>query len=234
MIHRKTLSEEIRDSLVNLIDDGSLGPGQRLPSERELCQSFGVARTSVREALQGLICLGRAERRGNRVLVTDGPSNGEGFPNPLQVRIRELFEVRRLIEVSIVEVVACRASASQRSELVRMAAIFSQEMALAEFRACDRAFHEAVAQACGNELLRDLYDKVLDSLFRSEDFESLSRHPDAGPTRELVKLSCLDHRRISDAIMKGDIPAASAAVVSHLNLVETRLIKESGDDIKTP
>ena len=46
-------------------------------------------------------------------------------------------------------------------------------MALAEFRALDRAFHAAIARACGNPLLVELYGKVLARLFRSDDFASL-------------------------------------------------------------
>jgi GntR family transcriptional regulator, transcriptional repressor for pyruvate dehydrogenase complex len=50
-ISRRTISEEIRDVLVDKIRSGEMAPGAQLPSERELCDQFGVARTSVREAV---------------------------------------------------------------------------------------------------------------------------------------------------------------------------------------
>ena len=70
-VSRRTISSEIRDRLLEAIRTGELIPGDPLPSERVLCQEFGVARTSVREAIQGLVTAGYLERRGNRPVVAE-------------------------------------------------------------------------------------------------------------------------------------------------------------------
>src|SRR5262245_1504894 len=70
-VTRETLSSQIRDQLLQRISNGTLGPGARVPSERDLSEQFGVARTSVREAMQGLLSLGVIERRGNRSYVVE-------------------------------------------------------------------------------------------------------------------------------------------------------------------
>ena len=70
-VSRRTVAEEIREAIGIRIREGSLAPGSQLPSERDLCEQFGVARTSVREAMQGLVTLGVVERRGNRTYVVE-------------------------------------------------------------------------------------------------------------------------------------------------------------------
>ena len=73
---RETLSAQIRDQLLERILSGALAPGVRVPSERDLSEQFRVARTSVREAMQGLLSLGVIERRGNRSYVVEAQAVG--------------------------------------------------------------------------------------------------------------------------------------------------------------
>ena len=70
-ISRETVSSQIRTQLLEWISTGELAPGNRMPSERELSEKFEVARTSVREAMQGLVSMGVVQRRGNRVYVAE-------------------------------------------------------------------------------------------------------------------------------------------------------------------
>lgn len=226
-VERRTVSEEIRQQLQRSILDGTLLPGARLASERELCEQFAVARTSVREAIQGLITLGLVERRGNRTFVAEElpgviPSNGDRR----KLRVQELFEVRRLIEVPMVELAAARATEADRDEICSIASKFVADMPLAEFRLLDRAFHWALARASHNGLLVEVYGKVLDALFESDEFASMleSQHK-AHVVRELVATSGQEHTRIAAAL--GDPDAAAVAVAevkSHLYRVEQQLV----------
>jgi GntR family transcriptional repressor for pyruvate dehydrogenase complex len=227
-LERRTLPEEIRDRIRNRIDEGQLRPGVQLPSERQLCEDFGVARTSVREAIQGLISLGLVERRGNRTFVTDGLRQlGLDELNMRRQRIEELFEVRRLIELPIVELCACRATPEQREEILAIAARFTPEMNIQHFRSLDRDFHWAVARATGNGFLSELYGRVLDALFQSEDFANiLYATENETAIARVIKLSGNHHKRIARAIRSGDIVAASAAIARHLDTVEERLLKQ--------
>ena len=57
-VHRNSLSDEIVEQLTGLISRGVLKPGERLPSEKELCLKFGVGRTTIREALRSMAVMG--------------------------------------------------------------------------------------------------------------------------------------------------------------------------------
>jgi len=111
------VSDKIVTQLIDLITEGQLAPGEKLPSERRLTELFGVGRSSLREALNTLETLGFIEikkRKGNYVKSMDS-----AMPlNPLkkimqtdQKRIVELYEVRRSIEQS-----SAREAAERRTE----------------------------------------------------------------------------------------------------------------------
>ena len=227
-LERRTLPEEIRERIRSRIDERQLHPGAQLPSERQLCEDFGVARTSVREAIQGLISLGLVERRGNRTFVTDGLRQlGLDELDMRRQRIEELFEVRRLIELPIVELCACRATPEQREEISSIAAQFTPELSILRFRALDREFHWSVARATGNGLLGELYGRVLDALFQSDDFAKvLYAAENEAAIARVIKISGNHHKRIARAIRSGDVVAASAAIARHLDAVEERLLKQ--------
>ncbi|MCG5217642.1 FCD domain-containing protein [Streptosporangium soli] len=222
-VARRMVSEEIRDTLLESIESGELPPGTQLPSERALCQDFGVARTSVREAVQSLIALGRIHKIGNRFHVT------EQLPgvtvDPRKSRVRELFECRRVIEVSIARLAASRASDTERDELVKTADAFVEGMPLEDFRRSDRLFHWAIARSCGNPTLQELYGKVLDGVFASEEFRTLlDSSTNAQAVRDVIAQACNAHRRIAEAIKRGDEDGAAKSAESHLNEVEHSMI----------
>src|SRR5262245_4315856 len=168
-VSRRTVAAEVRERLMTSIRAGQIAPGQPLPSERSLCDDFGVARTSVREAIQGLVSLGLIERRGNRAYVAES-LRGVDFEVPgdeRKVRVQQLFEVRRLIEVPIAELAAKRATDVDREDVKRLAASFTGILDLDTFRMLDREFHAVLARACANPFLAELELKVLEALFSS-------------------------------------------------------------------
>ncbi len=226
-VSRQTVSQQVRDRLVASIRVGDFAPGQPLPSERVLCDEFGVARTSVREAIQGLMSLRLVERRGNRTRVAEhlpGVSV-DGF-DLRKERVRELFEVRRVIEIPAVELAVCRATAHERAELSAIAAEFVDTMALEPFRRLDRQFHWMLAQASGNRFLAEMYQKVLDALFQSSDFGSLLyATPNRKAVKEIVASAGRSHRAIAAAVLAGDPVGAMEQVSAHLQDVEDRMVK---------
>src|SRR5256885_12124936 len=138
-ISRRTVSDEIRERIAERIRERDLAPGSQLPSERDLCEQFGVARTSVREAIQGLIMLGLIERRANRAYVVEHlPTVQLDGQDGRKRRVQELFEVRRVVEVPIARLAAFRASEDDRTEIKRLAELFQADMKLEDFRAADR------------------------------------------------------------------------------------------------
>jgi len=225
-VARRTVADEIRDQLLSNISSGELGPGHRVPSERDLCDQFGVARTSVREAIQGLVSVGIIERRANRTYVAEHlPTVTLEAIDIRKERVRELFEVRRLIELPLMELAAKRATAPERAEVAALAERFAQPLELAEFRALDRQFHGTIALACGNSLLRELYGKVLDALFASEEFESLlEAERNKAEVAQIVELSSADHLAIAAGFVADDPSATLQSAARHLDQVEQRMI----------
>jgi GntR family transcriptional repressor for pyruvate dehydrogenase complex len=224
-VDRQTLSQGIRSAILESLRRGELRPGTRLPSERELSEQFGVARTSVREAFQGLVTLGVIEKRGNASYVAESVPT---FPLELDLRKRkvtELFEVRQVVEVPIVRLATCRASEAQRAEVAATALRFCDDMPFDEFQRLDREFHWTIARMCGNETLADFYRTVLDSIFASREVADLLHAiANEAVVREVVRKSTVAHREIAQAIVGGDWAAGIDAAERHLDAVEEDII----------
>ncbi len=225
---RETVSAQIRAQLLHRINVGELERGTRLPSERDLADQFHVARTSVREALQGLVSLGIVERRGNRSYVAEHlPELAMAAPDADKRFVVELFETRRVLEVPIAELAAARATPAQRAAVREVAGRFERDMPIDEFRQLDREFHTLIAAASANPLLVELYGKVLDRLFRSETFDSLlSSEPNRAQVQAIVAQSVDAHRRIAAAFDAADPAAMSAAAAHHLDAVERHMVDD--------
>lgn len=225
-ITRETVSSQIRAQLQRRIMVGDLAPGTRMPSERDLSEQFHVARTSVREAIQGLVSLGVIERRGNRSYVA------EHLPDVIVDRSRdrktfvaELFETRRVLEVPIFEIATDRADDAARARVTAVAELFRGDLDIEEFRRLDREFHTTIAASCNNPFLVELYGKVLDQLFRSHEFDDLlSDEKNRPEVRRIVSAACAAHESIAMAFRKGDSRAMRTASSTHLATVEQAML----------
>src|SRR5262249_3783777 len=108
-----------------------------------------------------------------------------------------------------------------------LAAKFTPDLTIQEFRVLDRDFHWAVARAAGNALLGEIYGRVLDALFQSEDFANiLYAEENSAAMARVIKMSANHHKRMAKAIRSGDVVGASAAIAKHLDTVEERLLKQ--------
>jgi GntR family transcriptional regulator, transcriptional repressor for pyruvate dehydrogenase complex len=232
-VTRQTVSEQVRARLAERIASGELAPGSPVPAERTLSEQFGVARTSIREALQGLVSKGVVERRGNRMYVAEllpevaFASPDETAADSRKQFVAQLFETRRVLELPIFELAGCRASADDREGIRRAAQEFWFGMPLQEFRVLDRRFHTMIANACGNPLLVEMYGKVLDALFRSSEFESLLFHEaNREQVDELIAGSIREHQAIAKAFHDGTSVDVMAAAEQHLANVEHRMVDD--------
>lgn len=221
---RRTVATEVRQQLADAIHTGKLAPGTPLPAERVLCQDFGVARTSVREAIQGLVSAGYIERRGNRTVVAEVLPEVNFAGDDRKAMVAQLFEVRQVIEPSLAGLACKRATPEQREELVELAARDPQ--GLEDFRSIDRAFHATLARACGNPMLAEVHAKALASLFGSGEFASLLyAEVNRSEVAVIITESTAAHRSIADAVTRGHARKAETAVVAHLDDVERRMVE---------
>ena len=120
-VSRQTVSAEIRQRLADAIAHRPAGTRAPLPAERVLCQEFGVARTSVREAIQGLVIAGYVERRGNRSVVAERLPEVNFTGDDRKAFVTQLFEVRQVVEPAIAELTARRATDDERAEIAELA-----------------------------------------------------------------------------------------------------------------
>ena len=160
-IQRKTLAQEVADLLKHRIRSGAFAVGSKLPAEPELMKEFGVGRSSIREAVKLLSHSGFVNvQQGLGTFVI----NHHGS-EALQEEIRnadfaEIFEVRRILEVQIIEKSAQNRS-TQDLELLHKnlddRRKFAEGGNLAECKQADINFHINVANSCGNRILASLY-----------------------------------------------------------------------------
>jgi GntR family transcriptional repressor for pyruvate dehydrogenase complex len=220
------LSDKVADLLLETIHARGLQPGERLPSERELSEQFGVSRTVIREAVRALAAKGVIDVRtgsGLRVSAVEASAVSESMS--LYMRGRDsvdypkVHEVRAMLEIQIAGLAAERASDDDIAELTEICDRMEVELADVEAASLhDVEFHRAIARATHNEL----YLLVLDSLgqalieIRRENIAAGSG-PDA-----------LDsHRSILQAIAARDPVRARAEMLSHLEKVEEYWRKRS-------
>jgi len=218
-IQRRKLSDAVLDVLLREIQDGSLKPGDLLPSERALMETFGVGRPAVREALQSLQRMGLVEiRHGERARVGE-PSIGqmvEGMGETMRhilanspASLEHLKEARATFEREM-----ARMAARKRTEadVRRLFATVDEQDAAREdphrFQALDGRFHREVAAISGNSIWPAVAEAIFDWL--SHFYVDLVHAPG------LEKLTLAEHRQIVDAIAARDVDAAGRAMEEHL------------------
>lgn len=204
-----TISKRLGVAIVT----GERQPGSLLPSELILAGEFGVARSVVREALRILSAKGLIESRqkaGTRVrdrqhwTLLDPEMLAwmfEGAP-PLDF-VRNLFELRMIVEPAAAGLAAQRRDARQLSRMGHALEIMANAgLATAEGQAADQEFHALVLEASGNELLVGLAASIGAAVRWTTYFKYRARQP-RDPTPQ--------HRTLFEAIAKADAAAAKEA-----------------------
>ena len=162
LIQRKSLADEVASQLEALITKDKFKVGDKLPTEPELMKTFGVGRSSIREAIKILTNRGLLSvQQGVGTFVENQVPIGEPLGQRLKrADIRDLDEVRKLLEVKIAE----KAAENYTGADIERMNIFLQERKIAgaagDLASCVKAdigFHIAIAEASKNEILLDLY-----------------------------------------------------------------------------
>jgi DNA-binding FadR family transcriptional regulator len=221
------MSEVIVDKIRELMREGQLKPGDRLPPERELCESFGVSRVTMREALRMLESAGLVEIRvGARggAFVTAPTSNrvGEGLTDLLTLSVisaAHVTEVRMILELGIVPLVCERATDDdlaalekicERSEGALRAGDYTMEMSL--------EFHTAIAQATHNPAVEMLVES-----FRGPILMSLEEAHEVAP--EMGGRGTEEHEEFVAAVRRRDSDEAVRIMREHLTRTAHRVEK---------
>ena len=170
---KQSVGQQVVGQIVELIRTGNLRPGDRLPSERELVEIFGISRPSLRESMRALSVLGIIKsRHGGGAFVTelDAPTMLaplDFFLSLSKANFDDAFESRRIIEVEIVRKAATKANRADIADLNDMIAAHAKiQSDPVGFRILDSRFHEKLSGIAGNAVLQriayGLYNMGLD------------------------------------------------------------------------
>ncbi len=230
--HTDRLSDAIARRLELWISEQKLEPGTQLPTEKVLCERFGVSRAVIREAIARLKADGCVRtRQGSGAFVAALPGHASfrltaaGDPGPQadeppQREVFEVFELRYLIESGAAELAAQRRT---EADLMRMrAALALMDQALAsgaDAVMADDEFHVAVAAATRNPQLERLQAFMGRQLSESRAPTWSAPGHRSGRARQAQ----LEHQQIYAAIAAGDAEAARDAAATHLIGAASRL-----------
>ena len=220
-VEPQRLYRQIAGQLRQSISSGEFAVGARLPAERDLAKQLGVSRPSVREALIALEVEGWVEvRTGSGVYVLErGGAGRDDAVAPTEWGPLELIRARRVVEGEIAALAAVQA---KRRDVMLMASAIAAMRTDADAGRLplegDRAFHTAVAQACGNVVLTETVQSFWDSR-RGPLFTRLGGYFE---TVESWRAAITEHELVLEAIRAHEPGAARAAMQSHMDKAHAR------------
>jgi GntR family transcriptional regulator, transcriptional repressor for pyruvate dehydrogenase complex len=230
-IDRAGITELVVQRIKDLLAQGDLKAGSRLPPERELAELLNISRPSLRTALKALSVMGiiRAKPGAGTYIAESLP---EIFSEPMHfmtlinnTSVEELFEARRIIEAGLAELAAERASSddiqSLTSEIEGMrSAIDDPE----NFLKHDVAFHRVMGHVANNKLMSGIMDTIAQLLFHIRR-QSITN---ASSLKEAIDW----HQKILDAIRKHDPKRAKDMLAAHLRAAQESWAQEHRTELE--
>jgi GntR family transcriptional repressor for pyruvate dehydrogenase complex len=233
IVRRPRLSEEVSIALEGRIARGEIKPGEQLPVEKALAETFGVSRAVIREAVARLKADGRVEtRQGAGAFVTLVPKSlnfrfwqGDG---PALLELREIFELRAMVESSIAELAARRRLPADITAIECF--LHAMDDALAsgsDGSEADDDFHLAIAAATHNSYTHRLLE------FLGRHFSESRRLAWTMPGRNgaLPQEAQAEHRLIFAAVAAGDPARARHHSHEHVRCAARRVGIVLADDL---
>lgn len=214
------VTDDAISKIKQMIQQGELRPGDRLPPEQELSERLGLSRSSMREAVKALEAMRILDvRRGDGTYVTSlQPSlllEAMSFVLDFHEShaVLEVFEVRRIVEPASAAIAARRASAGQVAAMREHLTKVDAGTASDELVEHDVEFHRQIASATGNGYLVSLLETISSQTARARVWRALTQEG-------AVPRTLHEHERILDAIEAGDAEMARAAMIVHIAGVE--------------
>jgi DNA-binding GntR family transcriptional regulator len=207
---------EIYDGLVAAVHDHRLLPGTKLVEEK-LGTVYGVSRTRIRQVLI---------RLAHEQIVTLAPNRGATIAQPSVEESREVFEVRRLIEPTLLKLCVTRADDAQLAALERH--IDDEERARQQGNrplalTLSGSFHVRIAETSGHatltRLLQEMVSRTSLVLMTYGDIPPAPRRP----AQWADACSCKEHRSLFAALRARDAEAATSVMLDHLQQIEAAL-----------
>jgi GntR family transcriptional regulator, transcriptional repressor for pyruvate dehydrogenase complex len=221
---RRSIAEQVANRIMAMIKSGNLKPGDRLPTEQQMCIAFGISRPPLREALKALTLMGvLASRQGGRYTVTDlSPSRlAAPFNSVLSLSdydVHQQFEARLVVDLELVRLCTERATPEQRQRILKLARDgHAFEHDPVAFRLLDIEFHQAINVASRNLLLAALAQGLYDL--------GLDVRRTASEVPGVITRSVAQHIAVAEALVAEDSVGAVAAYRQHLEHVRDTTIQ---------
>ncbi len=216
-----TTAEEVVTRLHEMIQNGDLASGDRLPPERDLAKLLGVSRPTLRAGIRSLTTVGILQsKQGAGTFVAEAEESPTLDTSALRLLSAlhgftsdEMFEARLALEMSIAALAAERADSEQMVQLAEeVAGMYASLDRPEQYLVHDMQFHQTIAAASGNRILTALMNMVASILFEYRS-KTVKRAID-------LKDSAEQHHNIYKAIREHDPEAARQAMRRHL--IETQ------------
>ncbi|SHL36334.1 transcriptional regulator, GntR family [Pseudonocardia thermophila] len=217
--------EKIEEQLVS----GALGPGDRLPPERELAALLGASRQAVREALRVLQALGIVRSRqgtGSDAGTVIVPAPAHALSRVLRLHLAvssfpaaDLTGARVLLERASAAAAAERRDPEAIARLRELLTAMDADLGREEFSELDTKLHVAIAGSAGNQLVGELTAAVRESL-RGALLDGMRAEPDWPTLRDQLRR---EHRGVVEAIEAGDAPLAADRLERHIRAFHVRI-----------
>ncbi|GAA0604719.1 L-lactate utilization/bacilysin biosynthesis transcriptional regulator LutR [Virgibacillus siamensis] len=227
-IKTRKIYEEVSDSFIEMLKSGELQPGDKLDSVEQLAKSFDVSRSAIREALSGLRAMGIVEmRQGEGTYIKEFDASKFSLPVATALimkrdDIKELSEVRKILEVGAVELAAQNHLPHELEPIEK--ALMDMKGAKGRGDVGEKAdldFHLAIAKASHNDMLINLMSSVSDIMVESmRETRRLVLYSEE-KSQQLYK----EHEQIVAGIKSRNPDGAKDAMLNHLVGVE-RVIAE--------
>ena len=205
------LRDVVFNTLRHAILTGELKPGERL-MEIHLADRLGVSRTPIREAIRKL------ELEGFVIMI---PRKGAQVAKISEKNLKDVLEVRRVLDVLAVELACDRMSDEEKEEMKKAADEFARTVKSSknpqEITEADVNFHDIILKSTGNGRLVQLVNNLAEHLYRYR----LEYIKDSSYHNRLLS----EHEAIVNAILKADKKAAAKAVVEHIDNQEKTIIE---------
>ena len=225
-IETQRAADAIIEQIRGQVAEGALVPGDRLPPERELAQTFGVSRNTVREALRslentGLLTLKKGAAGGAFIANDVAPAIVSGFQDLFAFGVigpEHLAEARLLVATTSARLACERAS---DADLAELAACVDDAVAAGDMAARSEAnlrFHRLLAEASGNPILAVLTDAITGI---NRGFADAA----GSPTNRQILPS---RKRLMACLLARDAEGAAREIAEQVKAVERFYMKELG------
>ena len=214
------VTDEAIEKIKAMIVSGELGPGDRLPPEKELAERLGLSRNSMREAVKALEVIRVLDvRRGDGTYVTSLEPHLllEAITFVIDMHdddsLLELFAVRRMLESQATGLAATHGDDEAIAALQAEVEGIDAAVSIDDLVAHDIRFHREIVQMTGNGYLAGLIDSLSSQTVRARVWRGLTE-------QGAVERTLSEHRAIADAIAQHDPALATSLATAHIAGVE--------------